>query len=166
MTRPEFNIQECRDFIMAQSKETRIYFGSDSSRYRKNGIWYADYAVAIAVHINGRNGCKIFGEVTTEKDYDSRKDRPARRLMHEVELVAAMFRRLIDVVQDRHCEVHVDINPDKKFGSSCIIEQALGYLRGCCAEATVIHTKNLAPCASFCADRLDQILHEQRQAVA
>ena len=162
MSKHIFDIEECRKFIRAQSPETRIYFGSDSSRYKRNGVWYADYAVAIAVHVNGRNGCRVFGEITTEKDYDAKKDRPARRLMREVELVAEMFRKLINDVQDRHCEVHCDINPDKRFGSSCVVDAALAYLRGTCHEANVIHTKNLAPAASFLADRLGQILDEQR----
>jgi predicted RNase H-related nuclease YkuK (DUF458 family) len=162
MTKHVFDIEECRRFIRAQSPETKIYFGSDSSRYKRNGKWYADYATAIAIHINGRNGCRVFGEIITELDFDGRKDRPARRLMREVELVAEMFRKLIDDVGTRHCEVHCDINPDKRFGSSCVIENALAYLHGTCHEASVIHTKNLAPCASFVADRLSQILDEQR----
>ena len=76
MTKHVFDIEkECRKFIRAQSAETKIYFGSDSSRYKRNGIWYADYAVAIAVHIDGCKGAKVFGEITTEKDFDGRKDR-------------------------------------------------------------------------------------------
>ena len=50
-------------FIAAQTPETKIYLGCDSERVKINGAWHADYVLAIVVHINGNNGCKLFGEV-------------------------------------------------------------------------------------------------------
>jgi predicted RNase H-related nuclease YkuK (DUF458 family) len=59
----DFN--EVRNYIEAQGSDTKIYIGADSERIKKHGVWYADYTLAIVVHINGRHGCKIFGEVQT-----------------------------------------------------------------------------------------------------
>jgi len=50
-------------FIHAQSPETSVYLGCDSERVKVNGVWHADYALAVVVHIDSCHGCKIFGEV-------------------------------------------------------------------------------------------------------
>lgn len=63
----KINLEEVRDFIDAQTLESKIYIGCDSERIRIGKDWYADYVMAIVVHINGNNGCKIFGEVTRER---------------------------------------------------------------------------------------------------
>jgi predicted RNase H-related nuclease YkuK (DUF458 family) len=124
-------------------------------------VWYADYTIAIVVHIDGRHGCKIFGEVIRERDYDQRKDKPSMRLMNEVYKVSEMFNRLSDVLEDRHVEVHLDINPDEMYGSSCVIQQAIGYIRGTCNLTPLVKPNAFA--ASYCADRLKQILSMQQK---
>ena len=79
-----FNIDEVREFIRNTSESTNVYIGADSCRYcRKDGIWQADYTVAIVIHYDGNKGCKVFGDVTSDVDYDRRKDRPALRLMKD-----------------------------------------------------------------------------------
>ena len=62
------NISEVVAFIEAQPPNTRVYLGADSERYLENKTWWAEYTVAIVVHIGGRHGCKIFGEVSRERD--------------------------------------------------------------------------------------------------
>lgn len=147
----KINIQEVTDFIQAQSPETRIYIGCDSERYRRNNVWYADYILAIVVHINGKHGCKLFGETTTERDYDQRKDRPSTRLMTEVYKVSELYLKLADVLEGRHVEVHLDINPDEEHGSSCVINQAIGYIKGVCNVVPMVKPDAFA--ASYAADR-------------
>ena len=71
----KFNINEIREFIASQSPETKIYIGCDSERTRINGIWHAVYTAVIVVHIDGRHGCKLFGQVTRERDYDQKKNK-------------------------------------------------------------------------------------------
>jgi predicted RNase H-related nuclease YkuK (DUF458 family) len=61
----KIDIQEVKEFINKQGPNTKIYIGADSARYKKHQEWYADYTLAIVVHIDGRHGCKIFGEVHT-----------------------------------------------------------------------------------------------------
>jgi predicted RNase H-related nuclease YkuK (DUF458 family) len=152
-----FNIDEVKEFIRQSSDSTAIYIGADSERYRgRDDFWYADYTVAIVIHIDGSRGCKVFGQVSTERDYDKRHDRPATRLMNETYRAAQMYLDLIEDIGDRHCEVHLDINPDEMHGSSCVIQQATGYIRGMCGFAPKVKPEAFS--ASYAADRLKDIL--------
>ena len=151
------NIDEVRDFIQNSSELSCVYIGADSERYRgKDNQWYADYTVAIVIHIDGSRGCKVFGQVETERDFDKRHDRPAYRLMNEVYKASAMYLELFEAIGDRHVEVHLDINPDELHGSSCVIQQATGYIRGMCGFAPKVKPDAFA--ASYAADRLKEIL--------
>jgi predicted RNase H-related nuclease YkuK (DUF458 family) len=152
----KLNLEEVKNYILAQSPETKIYLGADSERFNMDGVWYADYTTAIVVHIDGRHGCKIFGEVTRERDYDQRKDRPSMRLMNEVYKVSELFQNLAEVLEDRYVEVHLDINPNEMHGSSCVIQQAVGYIRGTCNVIPMVKPRAFA--ASYAADRLKQVL--------
>lgn len=198
-------LDKVKDFIRQQSPETKIYIGSDSERFKMRGQWYADYMVVIAVHINGKNGCKVFGEVIRERDFDQKKDRPSLRLMSEVHKVAEVFNRLKDVLDEREnirvdlleeeiislldqiektdrndvkfhlrkrvseletklkedCiyQVHLDINPNKIYGSSCVIDQAVGYIKGTCNVIPLVKPNAFA--ASFAADRGIELINNQ-----
>ena len=152
----KLNLEEVKAFIQAQTPETKIYLGADSERLNINNTWYADYTIAIVVHVDGRHGCKVFGEVVRERDYDQRKDKPAMRLMNEVFKVSEMFHKLSDVLEDRYVEVHLDINPDEKYGSSCVVQQAIGYIKGTCNVTPLVKPKAFA--ASYAADRLKSVL--------
>ena len=121
----KLNLQEVRDFISRTSETTRIYLGSDSERYIMNEMWYADYTLAAVIHYDGCRGCKIFGEVQTERDYDQRKDRPRFRLMNEVHKVAGLYLELAEAIGERHFEIHLDINSDEKQGSNCVMQEAI-----------------------------------------
>ena len=150
------NIAEVKDFIDAQGPDTKIYLGADSERVKVDGVWFADYTLAIVVHINGRHGCKIFGEVQRERDYDHKKSKPAMRLMTEVYKVSELFQKLSDVLEDRYVEVHLDINPNEMYGSSCVVQQAIGYIKGTCNVTPMVKPQAFA--ASYAADRLKEVL--------
>ena len=147
----QINIEEVKNFILAQSPETKIYLGADSERFNIGKDWYADYTLAIVVHINGNNGCKIFGEVQRERDYDQKKSRPRMRLMNEVYKVAELYHKLHDVLEDRDVQIHLDINPNEMHGSSCVINEATGYIRGMCNVIPMVKPRAFA--ASYAADR-------------
>ena len=53
----KLDIEQVKTFIEAQSADTKIYLGADSERFEINGVWYADYTLAVVIHINGRHGC-------------------------------------------------------------------------------------------------------------
>lgn len=158
----EMNIPEIIDFINKQSPATKIYIGADSERYRKNDRWMADYTLAVVVHFDGQHGCKIFGEVQTEIDYDQNNDKPVIRLMNEVYKVAELYLKLADALVDRHVEVHLDINPHEDHASNLVAQQAIGYIKGVCQVTPRI--KPVAFAASVAADRLKEVLVVQYAA--
>jgi predicted RNase H-related nuclease YkuK (DUF458 family) len=145
------DLEEVQKFIEAQTPETRIYLGCDSERLRVNGEWHADYVLAIVVHINGNNGCKLFGEVHRERVWDAKPGKPSMRLMTEVYKVSELYLKLAEVLEGRHVEVHLDINPNEMHGSSCVISQAIGYIKGTCNVVPFVKPEAFA--ASYAADR-------------
>lgn len=154
------NVQEVRDFIQSQSPETKIYIGGDSERIHLKDEWVVDYTLAIVVHIDGKHGAKVFGEVQREKDFGyDKKNKPRMRLMNEVYKIADLYLQLHDVLEDREVEVHLDINPSEMHGSSCVINEAIGYIRGTCNVVPMVKPRAFA--ASYAADRLKGILDTQ-----
>ncbi len=152
----KLDIDQVRKFITDSSHTSKIYIGCDSERFKLKGIWHADYCVAVVIHLNGKHGCKVFGGVTRMQDYDVKPGRPAIRLMNEVYKVQEVYEQLRDVIGTRHCEVHLDINPEDRHGSSCVVNQAIGYIRGTCNMDPQVKPNAFA--ASVCADRLKELL--------
>jgi predicted RNase H-related nuclease YkuK (DUF458 family) len=146
----KMDLNRVATFIQNQSPETKIYLGCDSERVVVDGTWYADYILAVVVHINGNNGCKLFGEVHRERDYDSRMGRPSQRLMTEVYKVSQLYLDLSQLIPN-DIDVHLDINPDENYGSSCVISEAIGYIRGTCNVIPFVKPDAFA--ASYAADR-------------
>ncbi len=147
----ELNISEVRTFIQAQSKETEIYIGADSYRFIVGNDWYADYTMVVVVHIDGKHGCKLFGETVRERDYDTKGDKPQLRLMNEVYKVADLYLRLADIFDNRKVEIHLDLNPDPMYMSQVVVQQAIGYIRGVCNVSPRVKPHAFA--ASCAADR-------------
>ena len=148
----KLNLEEVKDFIRNTSETTKIYIGSDSARYRKHEAWFAEYCTVVVVHYDGKHGCKIFGHLESERDYDQKKDKPRMRLMNEVMRTAQMFLDLEEAIGDRIVEIHLDINPNEKYGSSCVISEAVGYIKGFCNVIPFVKPRAFA--ASIAADRL------------
>lgn len=147
----KLNIEEFENFVKSCPLNTKIYIGADSEKFKIQGKWYADYTVAVVVHIAGKHGCRVFGETTREIDYDKAKNRPRTRLMTEVYKAAEMYLRLKDILYDYEVEVHLDISSDPKHGSNCVIQEAIGYIRGMCNVIPLVKPNSWA--ASYVADR-------------
>jgi predicted RNase H-related nuclease YkuK (DUF458 family) len=158
----KIDIEEVKAFVEAQGPNTKIYIGGDSERFVIGKDWYADYTLAIVVHIDGKHGCKIFGEVQRERDWDQKKNRPRMRLMNEVYKIAELYQKLHEILEDRDVQIHLDINPDEMHGSSCVINEAVGYIRGMCNVVPMVKPNAFA--ASYCADRLKQIMNYRKIA--
>jgi predicted RNase H-related nuclease YkuK (DUF458 family) len=152
----KMDLNEVKEFISRQTPETKIYVGCDSERFRINEVWYADYILAVVVHIDGKHGCKLFGEVIRERDYDQKVDRPRFRLMNEAYKLSELYLKLSDVLVDREVEVHLDINPSEMHGSNCVMNEAIGYIRGTCNVIPMIKPRAFA--ASYAADRLKEFM--------
>jgi predicted RNase H-related nuclease YkuK (DUF458 family) len=151
----KLDLEEVKTFIESQTPETKIYLGCDSERFRLDGVWYADYILAIVIHINGKNGCKLFGEVIRERDYDQKVNRPRYRLMNEAYKLSELYLKLADVLLERDVEVHLDINPSELHGSNCVMNEAIGYIRGTCNVIPMVKPKAFA--ASYAADRFKEL---------
>jgi predicted RNase H-related nuclease YkuK (DUF458 family) len=162
--RKKIDIDEVKNFIRESSSSTRVYVGGDSERHKVGGVWYADYTVCVVVHKDGNKGCRVFGETVRERDYDQKKNAPRMRLMNEVYKVAELFNKIQDALGDREFEVHIDVNPKKTAGSSCVIDEAVGYIKATCNVYPLV--KPDSPAATFCADRFSQIKQMEASARA
>jgi len=161
MHKQQMNIDEVAKFINAQTPETKIYIGGDSERFMIDNVWHADYTLAVVVHYDGNRGCKIFGEIVRERDFDQQKDKPRMRLMNETFKIADLYMKLAEVLENRIVEVHLDISSNPNNGSSCVINEATGYIRGMCNVIPMV--KPNAWCASYAADRLKEVLYNQQK---
>jgi predicted RNase H-related nuclease YkuK (DUF458 family) len=148
----KIDVKEFGDYIKSQSKQTKIYFGADSERVNVDGEWWVDYLLVVAVHIDGKHGAKVFGEIHRERDFDRKLDKPKLRLMTEVVKIAELYEKLYEHLYDLPTEIHLDLNPDIRFGSSCAVSEAIGYIKGVVGIDPVV--KPDAWAASICADRL------------
>lgn len=154
MYKKHIDLVEVAEFVKACSLKTKIYIGCDSERLQIDSLWYADYITAVVIHIDGKHGCKIFGAVDRDRDYEHRIDKPRMRLMNEVYRVANLYLELSKVVE-HDIQVHLDINPDDKHNSSIVINEAVGYIRGMCGVTPMV--KPLAFAASTVADRYKEL---------
>lgn len=154
MYKRHIDIAEVASYTQACGPNTKLYVGCDSERLRVNGIWYADYVTAVVVHIDSKHGCKIFGAVDRERDWEQRADKPRMRLMNEVYRVANLYLELSKVVEN-DIEVHLDINPNDKHTSSIVINEAVGYIRGLCNVIPMVKPRSFA--ASYAADRYKEL---------
>ena len=152
----KIDVEKVKAFVDSCGPNTKLYIGCDSERIRVKDEWHADYTLAVVVHIDGRHGCKIFGSVDRERDFDQRKNRPAMRLMNEVYRVSALYLELAEKIVEHDIEVHLDINPKEEHGSSCVVSQAIGYIKGTCNVVPLVKPRAFA--ASYAADRLKEVL--------
>jgi len=149
------DIFEVAEYIKNQGPNSKIYIGGDSHRFTKDNRWFAEYTMVIVIHKDGKHGCKIFGENSVEPDYDSVKNKPRLRLMNEVYKIADLYLQLSDIIGDREIEIHLDINAKEDAGSNCVVQQAVGYIRGVCNVVPM--TKPRAFAASCAADRAKEL---------
>lgn len=152
----KIDVEEVKAFVDKCGPNTKLYIGCDSERLKIKGEWYADYTLAVVVHIDGRHGCKIFGAFDRERDFDQKKNRPAMRLMNEVYRVSDLYLQLAEKIVEYDIEVHLDINPKEEHGSSCVVSQAIGYIKGTCNVVPLVKPRAFA--ASYAADRLKEVL--------
>lgn len=145
------NLQQVSDYIAEQPRESPIYLGCDSQKFRLDQQWYADYVRAVVIHHNGNNGCKLFGDVIRERVWSSRGHNQSQRLMTEVYKVAELYLSLEAVLTNRPVQIHLDLNSDHRHASSAVIKEAIGYIQGTCQRVPMIKPHAFA--ATYAADR-------------
>jgi predicted RNase H-related nuclease YkuK (DUF458 family) len=146
----EKQIEEIVNLLTSLSTDTKVYLGCDSVRFRKNNRNWARYATVAIVHMNGKNGCRIFSNISFEPDFDVKKSRPKIRMMNEVNKVCALYTQLIPFIDEYEVEIHLDINMDPKHGSNCAATEAAGFVLGVTGIEPKLKPESWA--ASFGAD--------------
>jgi predicted RNase H-related nuclease YkuK (DUF458 family) len=53
-----------------------------------------------------------------------------QRLITEAGFAIEAATEIVDVIGNRHLEIHLDINPDPKHKSNIAVKEALGYVKG------------------------------------
>ena len=151
----KINVAKVAAFCKKHGDNTKIYIGTDSERIRVKDRWEVDYMTVVIVHMGGKYGGKIFGALSRERDYDHKENRPSMRLMNEVYKTAEVYLELASLV-DHEIEIHLDLNTDEACGSSCVVQQAIGYIRG--VTGLTPKVKPAAFAASNAADQLKRIM--------
>jgi predicted RNase H-related nuclease YkuK (DUF458 family) len=155
----DFDYAEIKRFIRNEHPDARIYFGCDSVRKEVRGKSFAVYSTVVCVHkTSGEgvfHGCKVFTSTLKLPDYGKviRSGKMANlkaRMMQEVAFTLEAFEGLQDVLEDRHWEIHVDINSDEDAESHVAYNDAVGYVMGVTGQKPKM--KPDGPAASFAAD--------------
>lgn len=112
--------------IKRSDKASSVYVGCDSIRFKGKRGWRARYSTVVIVHEGSSKGCKLFHETVVMDDYGNLK----ARLMNEVAYAIACAGELVDHLDGRYMEVHLDINGDPKHKSNIAMKEAIGYVQG------------------------------------
>lgn len=132
--------------IIDSSTSSSVYVGADSIRFKRDGKWYARYSTVIILHIDTKHGCKIFHNTEVLPDYGNLK----QRLLNEVRYAIDAAMAVIDYIEDRHFEIHLDLNPDPKHKSHIAVSEALGWVKGATGFDAIVKPDSFA--SSHCAD--------------
>jgi predicted RNase H-related nuclease YkuK (DUF458 family) len=143
-------IEEMVDLLCTLDDNTKIYIGCDSVRFKRNSKGYAKFATVAVVHMNGKNGCRVFRHKSIEPDYDMKSNRPTLRLMNEAQKVCELYVQIAPLVDNYDIEIHLDISTDPKNGSNCAATQAAGFVLG--MTGIIPKLKPDAFSSSFAAD--------------
>lgn len=158
-----FDIAQLISTLEQCGPDTKVYFGADSSRFRRDGKWFATYTTVVIVHMNGSQGCRVFGEVTQEEDFDrAQKYRPMHRMLTETSKVIDMYQRVMPEIERFFLEIegfdiaiHLDINPNEMHASSCAVTAAIGMVQSMCNVVPMVKPDAFA--ASYAADQFGAI---------
>src|SRR6056300_1379116 len=93
-------IEEHVNLLIGLNDNTKVYLGCDSVRYIKSGRQMARFATVCIVHMNGKNGCRIFSNISHEPDYDMKPSRPKMRMMNEVIKVCELYNQLTPFIDE------------------------------------------------------------------
>lgn len=142
-------IEDAKRAIRESSKESSIYVGCDSDRFKKKGEWYIKFATVIIIHKDSKHGAVIHHNVEVVRDYSNSL---RMKLMQEVQYAIDAAFSIIDEVGDRHFEIHLDLNGNPKHKSNEAVKEALGYVKGMFGFDAKI--KPNAPAASYAGDHI------------
>lgn len=146
-------IEDAKQAILESSPQSSVYIGCDSIRFRKNNQWHARYSTVVILHMDSKHGCRLFHDTVDMPDFGNLK----QRLLNEVQMAVMAATEIIEVLGDRHMEIHLDINPDPKHKSSVAVREALGWVKGSLGLDAKIKPASFA--ATHAADHAVRHLH-------
>lgn len=138
--------EDAKNVIRNSSKETSVYVGCDSVRFKKNGKWFARYATVVVVHYDTCHGASIFHNIQILPDFGNIK----LRILNEAMFAGAAAAEIEDCLEGRYLEIHLDINPSPQHKSNVALSEAVGYVLGTTGVKPLVKPASWA--ASHCAD--------------
>ena len=135
-----------RAMIASSSKDSSVYIGCDSKVFKDNGRWFAKYTTVIVLHMDSKHGARVFHYNETHPDFRNIRVRMVTEAQHAINV----FDAIADVLDGRHCEIHLDINASPKHKSNEAASEAIGYVRGVTGLNPKIKPEAFA--ASYAAD--------------
>lgn len=154
MKKIQFDFDEIRNVISNTSPETSIYVACDSAE-RGNST---TFVTVIVVHFDSRHGGQVFKEVLVEP----RRLRMRDKLLAEVYKSTETALLISDSCGDRKLQVHLDISPDKKYGSNIVFKEGMSYVKAYGLDAVAKHESWAAYC---CADHLAKLTSKRKRRV-
>jgi len=128
----KFDLNEIKNYLNNMPKNSKIYLGCDSELIcEKRKEKKVRYVITLVIHKGAKFGAKVFGEViyiNYKEVYDGNLKKPYNRLFKEAELLVNAYEKLKNILKDYKIELHIDINPNKKEGSSIVYESAKGFI--------------------------------------
>ena len=79
--------------------------------------------------------------------------------MNEVYKASNLYLELAEAIGDREVEIHLDLNPDKRYASNLILEQAIGYIKGTCNVIPLVKPDSWV--ATHVADKMLKVVNKR-----
>ena len=140
-------IEEIKQAIRESSENTSVYIGCDSRLMKsRSKPWEILYVTVVILHYDSSKGAKLFKFIDRQRDFGSLR----MRLMNEVYMATGIGYELLDVIGDRHLEIHLDLNASPTHKSNVVVKEAMGYVMGVMGQKPKIKPEAFA--ASAVAD--------------
>ncbi len=128
-----------------KDEKIKLFIGTDSQNTRRSRK--TTYATVICLYREGKGAHIIYNKLI-RSDIRDRYTRLWLEVTYSMQIVKYLEEQNIYMLKNV-CEIHVDVNTDKKHDSNKLYKQAKGYVTG---EGYEFHAKPLSPAASYAAD--------------
>jgi uncharacterized protein len=142
-------LESAKKAIRESSRESSVYIGCDSVRFKKQERWYARYSTVVVLHKDSNKGCSLFYDTVVLPDYGNMKQRLLTEVMNTVNVAL----ELLDEIDTRHLEIHLDLNQNPRHKSNVAVKEALSYVKSALPFVET-RIKPFAFAAAHCADHL------------
>lgn len=121
-------LEKANAAIATAHKDSAVYVGCDSLRYKKNGEWHAKYSIVIIVHKEQKKGGQLFHTLVSQRDFGNLK----ARLLTEAQFAIQAVEGIVDACleNDIPIHVHLDLNPSPNHKSNVAVKEACGWVLG------------------------------------